>query len=78
MINVEPHPHQLTPEECAADVERAPLNQAKAAAYEAYFAAGRALSLLDETVDPKLVKEARALHQKAWKLYDALVAETEW
>jgi len=30
MIKPEPHPHQLIPEECAADTARAHLSQAKA------------------------------------------------
>lgn len=74
----ESHPHQLTPEECAADVERTPQNQAKAAAYEAYLAANRILGLLDETTDPAWVKHAEAIRQHAWSLYQALVADTEW
>jgi hypothetical protein len=79
----EPHPHQLTPEECAADTPRAALNAAKAAAYEAYLAANRAIVHLHEhgdppSADPMWIADAEALRDRAWKLYDALVRETEW
>ena len=74
----EPHPHQLTPEECAADAERAPLNQAKAAAHDAYLAANRVLGLLDETADPIWIAHAQAVREHAWLLYQDLVRETEW
>jgi hypothetical protein len=74
----ESHPHQLTPEECAADVARAPQNQAKAAAREAYLAANRVLELLDETADPTWIALAEAAREHAGQLYQALVRETEW
>jgi hypothetical protein len=74
----EPLPHQLTPEECVKDTDRARLNQAKAAAYEAYLAANRVLGLLDETADPAWIKHAEAIREHAWSLYQALVHETEW
>ena len=73
-----PHPHQLTPEECAADVARASQNQAKAAAHEAYLAANRILGLLDETADEAWIAHAEAIREHAWKLYETLVLETEW
>ena len=78
MNHPEPHPHQLTPDECAADTARARLNLAKAAAHDAYVAARRALDQLDETVDDAWVEHAEAARDHAWKLYEALVAETEW
>ena len=74
----EPHPHQLTPEEQGADVDRAPQNQAKAAAHDAYLAANRVLGLLDETADPAWIKHAEAIREHAWSLYQALARETEW
>ena len=78
MIGTEPHPHQLTAEECAADTSRLELNQAKHAAHKAYHAATRALDLLDETADEAWIAHARAAKEHAWKLYEALVRETEW
>jgi hypothetical protein len=78
MTRSEPHPHQLTPEERAADAPRKHLNQAKAAAHEAYLAANRAVHLLDETVDEALITLAHASRECAWALYTALMAETEW
>lgn len=72
------HPHQLTPEECANDGARAQLNHAKAAAHEAYIAANRVLGLFDETADPAWIAHAEAIREHAWKLYEALVHETEW
>jgi hypothetical protein len=77
-VTREPHPHQLTPEECAADTDRATLNPAKAAAHEAYIAANRVLGLLDETADPAWIKHAETMRESAWQLYTALVNETEW
>ena len=77
-IATEPHPHQLTAEECAADASRAQLNQAKAAAHEAYLAANRVLGLLDETADPIWIVHANAVRDHAWLLYQDLVRETEW
>jgi hypothetical protein len=74
----EPHPHQLTSEESANDTERTPQNQAKAAAYEAYHSANRILTLLDETADDAWIAHATAIRDHAWKLYTALVDETEW
>jgi len=74
----EPHPHQLTPEECAADTARAQLNQAKAAALDAWHAAKRCLDHLDETADPAWIADAEAAAKHARKLFDALVLETEW
>lgn len=74
----EPHPHQFTPEESADDTTRLALNQAKHAAHEAYLAAVRVLDLLDETADPAWVAHATAAQDHAWKLYEALVRETEW
>lgn len=74
----DPHPHQLSPEECANDATRTQLNLAKAAAYEACLAATRVLSLLDETADPAWIARAEAVRAHAWKLYEALVLETEW
>ena len=74
----QPHPHQLTPEECAADTERIPQNQAKAAARDAYLAAGRILSLLDRTADPLWIAHAEAIREHARLLYQDLVRETEW
>lgn len=73
-----PHPHQLTSEECANDTERARLNQAKQAAYGAYLAAKRCLEHLDETANPAWIADAEAAAKHAWKVYDALVRETEW
>lgn len=73
-----PHPHQLTPEECAADTSRLELNQAKQAAHKAYLSAKRALDLLDETAHPTWIAHAEAARDSAWKLYEALVRETEW
>jgi len=78
MIKPEPHPHQLTSEECAAAVDRSQLNQAKAAACEAYRAACRTLGLLDETANPTWIKHAETIREHAWSLYQALVRETEW
>ena len=78
MTTHEPHPHQLTPEECAADISRLELNQAKQAAHKAYLAATRVLDLLDETADPTWITHAEATRDHAWKLYEALVLETEW
>lgn len=78
MTQPEPHPHQLTPEECARDVDRAQLNQAKAAAHDAYLAAKRSLDHLDETADQAWITLAEAARDNAWKLYEALVLETEW
>ena len=85
----ETHPHQLTPEECAADKPRAQLNAAKQAAHEAYVAAKRALELLEdlivrkgypcaETPDPILIELARDTKDHTARLHDALVRETEW
>lgn len=74
----EPHPHQLTPEECTKDTDRAQLNQAKAVAHEAYLAANRVLGLLDETADEAWIKHAETIREHAWQLYQALVLETEW
>ena len=74
----QPHPHQLTSEECVKDADRAQLNQAKAAAHEAYLAANRILGLLDETADEAWIAHAEAARAHAWKLYEALVLETEW
>lgn len=71
-------PHRLTPEECTQDADRSQLNQAKAAAYEAYLAANRVLGLLDETADPAWIKHAEATRESAWALYSALQLETEW
>jgi hypothetical protein len=80
MTRSEPHPHQLTSEECARDTERASLNQAKAAALEAYNAAKRCLDLLvlDETTAPEWIADARAAMEHAAQVHDALVRETEW
>ncbi len=74
----EPHPHQLTSEECAADQPRAQLNAAKQAARDAYLAALRALELLDETADAAWIEHAEAAKEHAGKLHEALVRETEW
>ncbi|HSX23215.1 MAG TPA: hypothetical protein VLE97_10630 [Gaiellaceae bacterium] len=74
----EPHPHQLTPEEQAADTARAPLNAAKKAAHDAYLAANRAIAQLDETADPAWIAHAESIREHAWQLYTALVSETEW
>ncbi len=74
----EPHPHQLTHEEQAADADRAQLNQAKVAAHEAYLAANRVLGLLDETADEAWIKHAEEIREHAWQLYSALRLETEW
>ena len=74
----DPHPHQLTPEEQAADTDRAQLNKAKQAAHDAYLAANRVLGLLDETADPAWIADAEAIRERAWTLYNALVKETEW
>lgn len=74
----EPLPHQLTAEECAADASRALLNQAKAAAHDAYHAAQRVLEFLDEAADPALIALANNTKNHAWKLFEALVLETEW
>ena len=74
----QPHPHQLMSEECAKDADRAQLNQAKAAAHEAYLAANRILGLLDETADEAWIVHAEAAREHAWKLYEALILETEW
>lgn len=78
MTGPDPHPHQLTHEERAADIDRAALNQAKEAAHDAYLAANRALAVLDETADPIWVQRAEAVRENAWQLYTALVQETEW
>ena len=75
---IEQHPHQLTAEECSADTSRLELNQAKHAAHKAYLAATRALDLLDETAAEVWIAHARAAKEHAWKLYEALVLETEW
>ena len=75
---IEPHPHQLTTEECSSDASRLALNQAKHAAHKVYLAATCALDLLDETADETWVAHARAAKEHAWKLYEALVRETEW
>lgn len=72
------HLHPLTPEEQAADTARAPLNAAKKAVYEAYLAANRVLAQLDETADPAWITHAEAAREHSWKLYEALVRETEW
>jgi len=72
------NPHQLTPEECTADSDRAQLNQAKVAAHDAYLATNRVLGLLDETADPSWITHAEAAREHAWKLYEALARETEW
>ncbi len=79
----EPHPHQLTSEECTADPRRVALNAAKQAAYEAYLAANRAIVHLHEhgdpaSADPMWLADAEVLRDRAWKLYDTLVRETEW
>jgi len=74
----EPHPHQLTPEECAADAPRAKLNQAKRAAHDTYLAAKGILDHLDETADETWIVHAKAAKEHAWRLYEALVRETEW
>ena len=71
-------PAPAHPEECAADADRAHLNQAKAAAHEAYIAANRVLGLLDETADPTWIARAEAIRENAWQLYTALAHETEW
>jgi hypothetical protein len=80
-----PPPHQLTLEECAADAPRARLNRAKIAAHEAYVSANRAVHQLnepmhanEEPVDEALIVLARASRERAWALYTALMAETEW
>lgn len=78
MTKTDPHPHQLTPDEQAADQDRAQLNKAKQAAYDAYLAANRVLGLLDETADPTWIAYAEAVREHAWKLYEALGRETEW
>jgi hypothetical protein len=83
------HPHQLTPEECAAGPTRTQLNAAKQAAHEAYIAAKRALEFLDdlivgngypcaETPDPILIALARDTKDHAMRLHEALVRETAW
>jgi hypothetical protein len=85
----EAHPHQLTPEECAADPTRAQLNAAKQAAHEAYLATKRALELLDDLIigkgypcaempDPILIALARDTKDHAMRLHEALVRETKW
>ena len=74
----EAHPHQLTREECAADTERDHLNLAKEVAHAAYVACRRVLDHLDETADDTWVTNARAAAEHAWKVYEALVLETEW
>ena len=76
--HAELHPHQLTAEERAADESRARLNLAKQAAHDAYVAARRALDQLDETANDTWVAHAEAARDSAWKLYEALVLETEW
>lgn len=53
------------------------LHQAKQAAHKAYLAAKRVLDLLDETADEAWIKHAEASRDHAWKLYEALVLETE-
>ncbi len=78
MKRPEPHPHQLTPEEQAADTKRAALNQAKEAAHDAYLAAKRCLEHLDETADPAWVEAISAAVEHVWEVYKALVRETEW
>ena len=78
MTRSEPHPHQLTPDESAGDPNRVQLNKAKQAAHDAYLAANRVLGLLDETADPSWITHAEAAREHAWKLYEALVRETEW
>lgn len=78
MTKNEPNPHQLTHEEQAADPDRAQLNKAKQAAHDAYLAANRVLGLLDETADPSWITHAEAAREHAWKLYEAIVWETEW
>ena len=75
---IDPLPHQLTAEECSAAASRLELHQAKHAAHKAYLAATRALDLLDETADETWVAHALAAKEHAWKLYEALVLETEW
>ena len=60
------------------DTDRAQLNQAKAAAHEAYIAANRVLGLLNETADPTWIAHAEAVREHAWQLYQDLVRETEW
>lgn len=72
------HPHQLTPEEWAVDVDRTAYNQAKELAHEAYIAANRILGLLDETAEPAWFAHAKAIRDHAWALYEALVHDTEW
>jgi hypothetical protein len=52
--------------------------RAKEAAHDAYLAANRALAVLDETADAAWVAHAEASRESAWKLYTALVLETEW
>jgi hypothetical protein len=74
----EPQPHQPTPEEIAGDPDRSQLNKAKQAAHDAYLAVNRVLGLLDETADPSWIANAEAAREHAWKLYEALVRETEW
>lgn len=61
-----------------ADTSCAALNQAKAAAHDAYLAANRALAVLDETADQAWITRAEAVRENAWQLYTALVLETEW
>lgn len=62
-----------------ASTERtAALNQAKEAAHEAYLAACRALTMLDETAADTWIDHAKTARQSAWDLYVALVLETEW
>jgi len=78
VTKAEPHPHQLTPEESASDPDRAQLNKAKQAAHDAYLAINRVLRLLGETADPSWIANAEAAREHAWKLYEALVRETEW
>lgn len=74
----EPHPHQLTPEEQAADTGRAKWNASKALAHEAYLAAKRVHDSFDETADPVWTAHAKIACDHAWLLYEALVLETEW
>lgn len=74
----ESHPHQLTREECTADAARCSLNLAKEAAHAAYVACRHVLDRLDETADATWVTHAKAAAEHAWKVYEALVLETEW
>jgi hypothetical protein len=52
--------------------------RAKEAAHDAYLAASRSLAVLDETADQAWIAHAEAARESAWKLYTALVLETEW